>query len=145
MKVLIAVDSCSSSDDVLSQIAARRWSPTTEFDLLMVVENCHVDEMHRQVLHQSQIILNERADQLKKKLKVENVKTSLLEGKAADTIVNYAREIKADLIMIGSHGDAGKRMAAVGSVAAAVVDHAPCSVEVVKIQKSERLRQPTGV
>ncbi|MFN8552947.1 MAG: universal stress protein [Candidatus Obscuribacterales bacterium] len=145
MKVLIAVDSCSSSDSVLSQIASRRWSPSTEFELLMVVEHCHVDEMLRQLLHQSQIILSERADLLKLKLQAKSVKTTLLEGKAAESIVNYAREIHADLIIIGSHGDAGRRMAKVGSVAAAVVDHAPCSVEVVKIQTSERQAHPTGV
>lgn len=46
-------------------------------------------------------------------------------------IVKAAKEWQADLIVIGSHGRRGITRALVGSVAEAVMRHAPCPVVVV--------------
>ena len=43
-----------------------------------------------------------------------------------------AREFGADLIVVGSHGHNRFRRLVLGSVAGAVVAHAPCSVQVVR-------------
>lgn len=52
---------------------------------------------------------------------------------AADEIIGYAEKEKIDLIIIGSRGFGGAATRFVmGSVASKVVDHAPCSVYVVK-------------
>lgn len=53
-------------------------------------------------------------------------------GKPADQIVHAARKLGADLIVMGTHGRTGWRRAALGSVAEAVVRHAPCTVTCVK-------------
>ena len=53
-------------------------------------------------------------------------------GTAYDEIVNVAKEIRADLIVIGSHGRAGFERFLVGSTAERVVQYAPCPVLVVK-------------
>ena len=47
-------------------------------------------------------------------------------------IVRYAREIEADLIVMGSHGRTGLEHLLIGSVAERVVRKAPCSVLVVR-------------
>lgn len=52
----------------------------------------------------------------------------------ADEIVKVARDEKADLIVIGSRGLAGKTMSFLGSTASKVVTYSPCSVLVVKTQ-----------
>ena len=50
-------------------------------------------------------------------------------------IVRYAREIEADLIVMGSHGLTGIEHLLIGSVAERVVRKAPCSVLVVRDAK----------
>ncbi|MGB8992260.1 MAG: universal stress protein [Desulfobaccales bacterium] len=50
----------------------------------------------------------------------------------AEEIVKVAKDEKADLIVIGSRGLAGKTKSFLGSTASKVVTYAPCSVLVVK-------------
>ncbi len=52
---------------------------------------------------------------------------------AADEIVRVAKDEKADLIVIGSRGLAGKTRFFVGGTATKVVTYSPCSVMVVKL------------
>jgi len=52
----------------------------------------------------------------------------------ADEIVQVAKDQKADLIVIGSRGLAGKTKSFLGSTASQVVTYSPCSVLVVKTQ-----------
>ena len=52
----------------------------------------------------------------------------------AEEIVKVAKDEKADLIVIGSRGLAGKTKSFLGSTASKVVTYAPCSVLVVKTQ-----------
>lgn len=53
-------------------------------------------------------------------------------GTPATEIVRTAREWAADVIVIGSHGRHGLERVLLGSVAEAVMRHAPCSVLVVR-------------
>jgi len=53
-------------------------------------------------------------------------------GTPAAEIVRTAREWPADVIVIGSHGRDGLERVLLGSVAEAVMRHAPCSVLVVR-------------
>ena len=52
----------------------------------------------------------------------------------ADEIVQVAKDQRADLIVIGSRGLAGKTRSFLGSTASQVVTYSPCSVLVVKTQ-----------
>lgn len=58
--------------------------------------------------------------------------TQVLEGRPADVIVDHARAVKADLIVMGSLGRTGLERLLVGSVAERVVRLAPCPVLVVR-------------
>ena len=53
-------------------------------------------------------------------------------GKPADEIVEVAEKLGTELIVMGTHGRTGVRRAVIGSVAEAVVRHAPCTVVCVK-------------
>lgn len=65
-----------------------------------------------------------------KGLKTETV---LRVGKPYEEIVDAAKELGADLIVIGSHGYSGVgRLLLLGSNAERVVRYAPCAVLVVK-------------
>jgi nucleotide-binding universal stress UspA family protein len=53
-------------------------------------------------------------------------------GKPAGELVTLAREVAADLVVVGSHGLTGLERLLVGSVSEKVTREANCSVEVVK-------------
>ncbi len=55
----------------------------------------------------------------------------------ADEIVKHAKEIHADVIIVGTHGRDGVSRLLMGSVAEHVVRHAPCPVLVVRPQEHE--------
>ncbi|MUM77598.1 universal stress protein [Pseudodesulfovibrio sp. F-1] len=61
------------------------------------------------------------------------VKTRVASGVSpADSIIDVAREIKADLIVVGHRGKSNLEKFLIGSVTNALVTYAPCSVLVVK-------------
>lgn len=53
-------------------------------------------------------------------------------GSAYLEVVQYATEVHADLIVVGTHGRTGLKRAFMGSVAERIVRHAACSVLAVK-------------
>jgi nucleotide-binding universal stress UspA family protein len=71
---------------------------------------------------------------VKKKAEGEGVKaeTFVGEAEAYEAINNLAREQKADIIIMGSHGRTGLRRLLMGSVTEKVIGYAPCPVLVVK-------------
>lgn len=64
--------------------------------------------------------------------RVPSVHEHVAVGKPADEIVRVARELGAQLVVIGSHGHDSIAHLLVGSVAERVVRLAPCTVVVVK-------------
>jgi len=60
------------------------------------------------------------------------VQRLLVEGNPATAILNVAREINCDLIVMGTHGRTGLNRLLNGSVAEEVVRKAPCLVLTVK-------------
>jgi len=63
------------------------------------------------------------------------VTTAIEGGSAKSVIIDSATQWPAELIVTGSHGRKGLGRFLMGSVAEAVVRHAPCSVQVVRIPK----------
>lgn len=63
--------------------------------------------------------------------------TELREGDPAETILAYADEIGADLIVAGTHGRSGVRRRVIGSVAERLVRHADCPVMTVRLPESD--------
>lgn len=59
------------------------------------------------------------------------VKVTRRGGDVAEAVVDYAREVDCDLIVVGTHARRGIRHTFLGSVAAEIVRHAPVSVLVV--------------
>jgi nucleotide-binding universal stress UspA family protein len=60
------------------------------------------------------------------------LESEALRGRAASVIVEEAERWRADLVVVGSHGRGAVASAILGSVAAEVVDHAPCPVLVAR-------------
>ncbi len=65
------------------------------------------------------------------------VKTMVRTGSPVSEIIDVAKELKADLIVISTHGHTGLKHVLLGSVAENVVRHAPCPVFVVRVRERE--------
>jgi len=79
-------------------------------------------------------VVNAAADELHGIFAGKNVAISsdVLFGSPDSRIVGTAEKMKADLIIIGSHGYKSWERLLLGSVSNSVVHHAPCSVMVVR-------------
>jgi nucleotide-binding universal stress UspA family protein len=58
-------------------------------------------------------------------------------GDPRDTIVEAAKAVRADLIVMGTHGRRGLSRVMMGSVAEDVIRHAPCPVLTVRARPAE--------
>jgi len=81
----------------------------------------------------------ERLDLAADKLRREGleVETVAREGYAPEVIVDAAKQHKADLIAMGTHGRTGIAHLLLGSTAERVVQHAGCPVMTVRLKKDE--------
>ena len=65
------------------------------------------------------------------------IRTDLAHGPTYRTILKYAEEQHADLIVMGTHGRSGLDYAFFGSVAERVIRRAPCPVLIVRHPESK--------
>ena len=61
-----------------------------------------------------------------------SVEGLVLRGRAASAIIDAARDLRADLVIVGSRGHGTIASLLLGSVSSEVVDHAPCPVLVAR-------------
>lgn len=97
---------------------------------------------------QETLALNEKAaarqlEHLKKMLTAKGlvVDTILINGQAAPNIIDQAVALKADYIILGSHGHTAFYELLVGSTAHAVIKKAPCPVMVVPPGKKKPVKK----
>ncbi len=62
----------------------------------------------------------------------------LLEGIVADAIIDQAIQDEVDLIVMSTHGRSGLSRWIYGSVAAKILEHAPCPVFLVRVQHAQQ-------
>ena len=77
---------------------------------------------------------NKLMRKLGKKLKIGEKNQIIKFGSAKEVVVDEAKRINADLIVVGSHGRHGMRLL-LGSTANAVLHNATCDVLAVRIKK----------
>jgi nucleotide-binding universal stress UspA family protein len=65
------------------------------------------------------------------------VKTVVRTGSPVNEIIDAAKALKADLVILSTHGRTGLRHVLLGSVAENVVRHAPCPVLIVRAHERE--------
>jgi len=63
-------------------------------------------------------------------------------GQPADEITRYAKESQSDLIVMGARGSSQLTRLLIGSTTEAVVNHAPCSVLIVRNASQPAIKQP---
>jgi nucleotide-binding universal stress UspA family protein len=150
MNILLAMDDSPHSIAALEAVLSRPWPQDSSFTVISVVEPFHPEyagwhtsyvpialEAQKELLEATKKLIEESAARLEQKFGKGKVKCEVLEGYIKDKILEIARELPADLIVLGSHGRRGFTRFLLGSVSEAVVSHAPCSVEIVKLPHPE--------
>jgi nucleotide-binding universal stress UspA family protein len=137
MKILVPVDGSAYSLKAV-ETACDLIKANPPSSLVLVSVGMQVPELEEgQYIAEKMKALAERAlDQAKAQAQEKGVTPEVLLATGvspADEIVKVARDIKADMIVIGSRGLAGKTRFFLGSTASKVVTYSPCSVLVVKI------------
>jgi nucleotide-binding universal stress UspA family protein len=147
MKVLIAIDDSDCSSNAVDSATRQTWQDDTEFCLISVMAPIYneyllaglcapsLEEMQTEYKNQLQQMIDQKIIQLKKNHPNNQISGLVISGGIAESIIEHAKAWDADLIILGSHGRTGLEKFWLGSVAEKVLNHAPCSVEVVKLKK----------
>jgi nucleotide-binding universal stress UspA family protein len=147
MKVLLPIDESQFSEQAIKEVEERFRTPDTTVRVLHVVAKFvppaatlwdaggSLEAAREEVLSRYRGLVEGVAERLT--AAGVTAETAIREGAAGKVIINEAKEWGADLIVLGSHGHARLVQMLLGSVAQYVVDHAPCSVEVVHRKDSK--------
>lgn len=142
MRILLATDGSAHSEAATRSVCERTWPEDTLFKIVSVIDPMIpvMDPLY---------LAGEVIDQIRKQNKKEceeaiasaqktfadaglSASSVALSGSPKQRIIEYAKEWRADLIVIGSHGRRGLSRLALGSVSEAVAMNAECTVEVIR-------------
>jgi nucleotide-binding universal stress UspA family protein len=145
MRVLLPVDGSYHSDAAVESVVNTTWPEGTTFCITTVAEPLHkfVDgcfgsfgklalQAQQELDGDIHKVLAEAAGKLRTKFGADKVTDQYSEGVVADQILEQAKKWKADLIVMGSHGNGGYNDDGLGSVCLRVTAHAPCSVRIIQ-------------
>lgn len=152
MKILVAIDSSPQSEAVIGEVELRPWPPDTEVCVLTVID---LFALTSTIGYLEPFIRSENDAAQKfvqavvERLNGQGMRATALavEGYPGTCIVEEAEKWGADFIFVGSHGHTGFVRFLLGSIAKAVVQSAPCSVEIVRHPRHDKEhagREPAG-
>ena len=136
-RILVAVDGSMNSDRAveaaaeMARIHGSMLSICHAFHIPEHYKTDLIDELEDALVEDAEKILSHAAD-VAEKANVTAETSLLKKGHPTEAIVAYARELGADLIVVGVRGRTPDQARALGSVSAAVTAQAGCSVLLVK-------------
>lgn len=143
MKVLVATDGSNCAQVAIDLVKTVPWPPSSQIHVVSVVDSSLPSQARSGPLdaadpieRQGNLIgglandLEKMARQLK--TKDRSVETHVVVGRPATAIVEEARLLDADLIVVGSRGHGTIASMVLGSVSAEVADHAQCPVLIAR-------------
>lgn len=135
-KILVAIDIYAKEDIVLKKALKMADSPAN-ISLVYVTFPAvylqpysasfsanYVDDIHRQA--------EQRLTEIAQTYDIPQPQVWVKVGSAADEIHSVAKDIKADLIIIGTHGQSGLKLL-LGSTANSVIHGVKCDVLAIKV------------
>lgn len=140
-KLLCPIDFSDVSEVAMDMAATMRAASITLLHTVEVTMPYGADAVPalyvRDVEERGEEELERQATMLRRLAEVP-VDTVLREGRAQYEIVDMLeKDLSYDLVVLGSHGRTGLKRALIGSVAEAVVRHAPCPVLVARSRRKE--------
>jgi nucleotide-binding universal stress UspA family protein len=151
MRILLALDGSPSADRARALVTSLAWPPGTTIRIVAALDVApalwggpwipavpvDADQMEDEAVAELTRVLQEAGPPLQSAgLTVE---AELLRGRPSAAIVDDARLWGPDLIVVGSRGHGPVEIAVLGSVSAAVVDHAACPVLVARGDHAARV------
>lgn len=151
MRILLAIDGSPFSEAAVEEVARRPWPPGSEVKVISAIEPPIVPmadgwappadyyvKLEEGSMEQARASVNRAVERIRAGAGPGVQATSeLLRGTARAVILDEAETWGADLIVVGSHGYRGLTRFLLGSVSQAVASHANCSVEIVRVRKTE--------
>ncbi|PYP85100.1 MAG: universal stress protein [Blastocatellia bacterium AA13] len=149
MKILLAVDGSDCSEAAVKEAARRPWPEGSEIRVLSVIEpmvtpmaeawalpDNYWEEADKAAKDHAGAVMDKALSRLTTARRPGLTITSeTVRGNPRDAILNEAERWQADLIVVGSHGYSGMKKLWLGSVSQAVMSHAKCSVEIVRVRE----------
>ncbi len=151
MRILVATDGSESGGLAVDLVASIAVPPDSEIVVADAVETgagiyggpwpglaaVQTDRIEADIRAAAQKTVHEARERLARPgLNVEGV---VLRGRPATAIVDRARAMRADLVVVGSRGHGTIASMVLGSVSAEVVDHAPAPVLVARGRRIDRI------
>ena len=144
MKILLPIDGSEFSKTAVKDVCSMIRPEGTEVAVFCVVEPLEyvappqmdvgyapeLEGVRKERMEHARSYVSAAADTLKRA--GFQVDTSVVEDEIRGAILDFAKDWKADLIVLGSHGRRGLTRLLLGSVAESVARHAPCSVWIVR-------------
>ena len=135
-KILVPLDGSKIAECVLEEVkTVARGCNFPEVILLFVAEPVSAGLYQSSTEGREKLIAwgKDYLAKVEKSLLTENIRVKglVLEGKAADTIVDYTRQNQIDLVVMSTHGWSGPSRWAFGSVADRVIRTSSVSVLIV--------------
>jgi nucleotide-binding universal stress UspA family protein len=146
MKILLAVDGSAFSDAAVEEVVRRPWPSESEVKVITAAESPiilgmepwaaspeYFESLEKSVREVAQGVIQGALTKLQatadKSLKISS---EIIQGSPKQVIVEEAERWNADLIVMGSRGLGTWNRLLLGSVSSSVVQHAKCSVEIVR-------------
>ena len=136
MKIVLALDPSSVSPPVLEETLARPWPANSRFEVVSVVEPSHLwttSEVAVEAERRAQDVVQRAIERLR--AAKQDADGAVFSGDPKTVILDRARDsggVRADFLIVGSHGVSAVMRMLPGNVAATLLQYAPCSVEVVR-------------
>ncbi|HEY6572324.1 MAG TPA: universal stress protein [Candidatus Eisenbacteria bacterium] len=141
MNVLIGIDDSPFSRAAIEHVKSMTWPAGTKFHVISASAPVFVGPGEAaapgaiaEIIEQQERFHRDLADKAAASLKAAGfqVTAKMVPADPRGALVDAAKSLPADLVVVGSHGRSGLTKLLLGSVATHVVTHAPCSVLVVK-------------
>lgn len=149
MRILLAVDGSASSDRARDLVAALPLREGGRVRIVSVAPS-HADllglpwalaavpdaeQIEHDVVRRHRDAIESAEREIRSARSDVIVEPMLLRGRPATVIIEEARAMPADLVVVGHRGHGVWESALLGSVSAEVVDHAPCPVLVARDER----------
>ncbi|MBO0453231.1 universal stress protein [Candidatus Enterococcus murrayae] len=136
--ILVAVDGSEHSEHAFEEAVEAAKRHDAKLNVISIIND---SELSTSAFSFSKIYAAEKEQVEKEMLKkihdasrkeLENIEPFVDLGNPKEKIVEFAKENDIDMIYLGATGKGEISLARIGSTAAYVVNHAPCSVTVVR-------------
>ena len=136
MKILVALDGSDCSRSVIDHCLSSVFDEDTQLKLISVVDYFEplpaLEGIKEIEIESARKLLAKEAGRLMERFPSLNVSYRVLDGYIKSKIMEEARDWRADLIMLGSHGRRGIEKLLLGSISLAILNHAAIPVRVVR-------------